>query len=31
MFRIGEFSKLGKITVKALRYYDEIIAVINKK
>ena len=24
MFRIGEFSKLGKTTVKALRYYDEI-------
>lgn len=24
MFRIGEFSKMGKITIKALRYYDEI-------
>ena len=24
MFRIGEFSKLGKTTVKTLRYYDEI-------
>ncbi|NFI93623.1 MerR family transcriptional regulator [Clostridium botulinum] len=24
MFRIGEFSKLTKTTVKALRYYDEI-------
>ena len=24
MFRIGEFSKLSKTTVKALRYYDEI-------
>ena len=23
MFRIGEFSKMGKTTVKALRYYDE--------
>ena len=23
MFRIGEFSKLGKTTVKTLRYYDE--------
>ena len=24
MFRIGEFSKMGKTTVKALRYYDEV-------
>lgn len=24
LFRIGEFSKMGKITIKALRYYDEI-------
>ncbi len=24
MFRIGEFSKLSQVTVKALRYYDEI-------
>ncbi|MDR1710348.1 MAG: MerR family transcriptional regulator [Propionibacteriaceae bacterium] len=24
MYRIGEFSKLGRVTVKALRYYDEI-------
>jgi len=24
MFRIGEFSKLAKVTVKALRYYDKI-------
>lgn len=24
MFKIGEFSKLSKTTVKALRYYDEI-------
>ncbi|WP_087065926.1 MerR family transcriptional regulator [Intestinibacillus massiliensis] len=24
MFRIGEFSKMGKVTIKALRYYDEI-------
>ena len=24
MFRIGEFSKMGKTTVKTLRYYDEI-------
>lgn len=24
MFRIGEFSKIGKVTVKTLRYYDEI-------
>jgi len=24
MFRIGEFSKMSKTTVKALRYYDEI-------
>lgn len=24
MYRIGEFSKMAKITVKALRYYDEI-------
>lgn len=24
MYRIGEFSKMGKITVKALHYYDEI-------
>lgn len=24
MFRIGEFSKLGKTTVKTLRFYDEI-------
>jgi len=24
MFRIGEFSKMGKTTIKALRYYDEI-------
>ena len=24
MFRIGEFSKMSKTTIKALRYYDEI-------
>lgn len=24
MFRIGEFSKMGKTTVKTLRYYDEV-------
>lgn len=24
MFRIGEFSKMGKTTIKALRYYDEL-------
>lgn len=24
MLRIGEFSKLGKVTIKALRYYDEV-------
>ncbi len=24
MFRIGEFSKIGKVTIKTLRYYDEI-------
>ena len=24
MFRIGEFSKMSKTTVKALRYYDEV-------
>ena len=24
MYRIGEFSKLSKLTVKALRYYDEV-------
>lgn len=24
MFRIGDFSRLGRITVRALRYYDEI-------
>ena len=24
MFRIGDFSRLGRISVKALRYYDEI-------
>ena len=24
MFRIGEFSKMGKTTIKALRYYDEV-------
>ncbi|MDR1823792.1 MAG: MerR family transcriptional regulator [Bifidobacteriaceae bacterium] len=24
MHRIGEFSRLGRVTVKALRYYDEI-------
>jgi effector-binding domain-containing protein len=24
MFKIGDFSRLGRITVKALRYYDEI-------
>ena len=24
MFRIGEFSKMGKTTIKTLRYYDEI-------
>ncbi len=24
MFRIGEFSKMSKNTVKTLRYYDEI-------
>lgn len=24
MFKIGDFSKLGRVTVKTLRYYDEI-------
>ena len=24
MYRIGEFSRLSKVTVKALRYYDEM-------
>src|SRR5687768_4532176 len=24
MFRIGEFSKLGRVTVKTLRWYDEV-------
>jgi len=24
MFKIGEFSKLSHVTVKTLRYYDEI-------
>lgn len=24
MFRIGVFSKMNKITVKTLRYYDEL-------
>ncbi|MBQ7726648.1 MAG: MerR family transcriptional regulator [Clostridia bacterium] len=24
MFRIGEFSKLSKTTIKALRYYDKV-------
>ena len=24
MYRIGEFSRLGRVSVKALRYYDEI-------
>ena len=24
MYRIGEFSKLSKVPVKTLRYYDEI-------
>jgi DNA-binding transcriptional MerR regulator/predicted transcriptional regulator YdeE len=24
VYRIGEFSKLGKVTVKTLRYYDEV-------
>lgn len=24
MFRIGEFSKLAKVTVKTIRYYDEV-------
>ncbi len=24
MFKIGEFSKLSRVTVKTLRYYDEI-------
>ena len=24
MYRIGEFSKIGKVTVKTLRYYDEV-------
>src|SRR5438128_819456 len=24
MFRIGEFSRLTQVTVKALRYYDEV-------
>ena len=24
MFRIGEFSKLAKTTVKTLRYYDKV-------
>ncbi|KPU42266.1 multidrug-efflux transporter 1 regulator [Oxobacter pfennigii] len=24
MYRIGMFSKLGKTTIKTLRYYDEV-------
>src|SRR5262245_38853798 len=24
MFRIGDFSRLGKVSVKALRFYDEV-------
>lgn len=24
LYRIGMFSKLGKVTVKTLRYYDEM-------
>ena len=24
MYRIGEFSKMSKTTIKTLRYYDEI-------
>lgn len=24
MFRIGEFSKMSKTTIKTLRYYDEV-------
>lgn len=24
MFKIGEFSKLSQVSVKALRYYDEL-------
>ncbi|WP_082174063.1 MerR family DNA-binding transcriptional regulator [Clostridium niameyense] len=24
MFRIGEFAKLNKISIKTLRYYDEL-------
>ncbi len=24
MLRIGDFSKLSKVTIKALRYYDKI-------
>jgi DNA-binding transcriptional MerR regulator len=31
MFRIGEFSKLSKMTIKALRYYDEIGLVAPEK
>ena len=31
LFTIGEVSKLFDINIKTLRYYDEIIAVINKK
>ncbi|MEA4820736.1 MAG: MerR family DNA-binding transcriptional regulator, partial [Erysipelotrichales bacterium] len=25
MFRIGEFSRLAKTTIKTLRFYDEIV------
>ena len=24
MFRIGDFSRIGRITIRTLRYYDEI-------
>ena len=24
MFRIGEFSKMGRVSIKALRHYDEL-------
>jgi DNA-binding transcriptional MerR regulator len=30
MYRIGLFSKINKVTIKALRYYDEIGLVVPK-
>jgi len=31
VYRIGEFSKLGKVTVKTLRYYDEVGLLVPAK